>query len=339
MEVTRRCLLCAVIVARRRAVACGGAMRTAHISLLLFLLPCVLSNHYRTLGVPRSATARRSARRTARTVLSIPARRSAAAFKQLNEAHEVLGDPSKWRQYDVLGWQHHGSSTPEREQQCANEVAVFCRLDQLAGLAPVAVLVAEYPYVFSGTAWLPPGSVEGDVVRHTLRGVNIATSPEYRSIEVVLRLYELPNHRFVRHGAHLYAERALPRWHNWRAGAAYVRGLDGSRHCVSNAASACRVAMAACMWRSARACRSRAAARATSWWRCGCAACARRSACSPSDWPARCRLGSRSCGWCGNASGTRSSGSSSRPARLAGWPSCWRRVPACSSSVGLEYCS
>ena len=78
--------------------------------------------------------------------------------------------------------------------------------------APVAVLVAEYPYVFSGTAWLPPGSVEGDVVRHTLRGVNIAASPEYRSIEVVLRLYELPNHRFVRHGAHLYAERALPRW-------------------------------------------------------------------------------------------------------------------------------
>ena len=90
------------------------------------------------------------------------------------------------------------------------------------------MLVAEYPYVFSGTAWLPPGSVEGDVVRHTLRGVNIAASPEYRSIEVVLRLYELPNHRFVRHGAHLYAERALPRWHNWRSGAAYVRGLDGS---------------------------------------------------------------------------------------------------------------
>ena len=212
-------------------------MPTGHLSLLLFLLPCVLSNHYRTLGVPRSATSaeiRKAYRKKA--VLLHPDKRggSAAAFKQLNEAHEVLGVPSKRRQYDVLGTtSNSGSSTPEREQQYANEVAVFCRLDQLAGLAPVAVLVAEYPYVFSGTAWLPPGSVEGDVVRHTLRGVNIATSPEYRSIEVVLRLYELPNHRFVRHGAHLYAERALPRWHNWRAGAAYVRGLDGSRHCVS----------------------------------------------------------------------------------------------------------
>ncbi len=80
-------------------------MRTAHLSLLLFLLPCVLSNHYRTLGVPRSATSaeiRKAYRKKA--VLLHPDKRggSAAAFKQLNEAHVVLGDPSKRRQYDVL---------------------------------------------------------------------------------------------------------------------------------------------------------------------------------------------------------------------------------------------
>ena len=81
-------------------------MRTAQLSLLLFLLPCVLSNHYRTLGVPRSATSaeiRKAYRKKA--VLLHPDKRggSAAAFKQLNEAHEVLCDPSKRRQYDVLG--------------------------------------------------------------------------------------------------------------------------------------------------------------------------------------------------------------------------------------------
>ena len=94
-----------------RAVACGGAMRTAHLSILLFLLPCVISNHYRTLGVPRSATSAEIRKAYRKLTLrwhpdkwaSADAAQQVAAenrFKELAAAWAVLGEEETRRAYD-----------------------------------------------------------------------------------------------------------------------------------------------------------------------------------------------------------------------------------------------
>jgi curved DNA-binding protein len=76
-------------------------------------------DYYKILGVPRSATAeeiKRAYRKLAREYHPDRNRQAGAEnrFKEINEAHEVLGDPEKRRTYDSLGanWQGGRGFTP-----------------------------------------------------------------------------------------------------------------------------------------------------------------------------------------------------------------------------------
>src|ERR1035437_9387369 len=66
-------------------------------------------DYYKTLGLPRTATPaeiKKAYRRLARELHpdKNPGNKTAEArFKEVNEAHEVLGDPKKRGQYDLLG--------------------------------------------------------------------------------------------------------------------------------------------------------------------------------------------------------------------------------------------
>ena len=77
-------------------------------------------NYYQVLGVPRDATAadiKRAYRKLARRHHPDVNTGDAAAeqrFKEVNEAHEVLGDPATRRRYDELGanWRHYEQQAP-----------------------------------------------------------------------------------------------------------------------------------------------------------------------------------------------------------------------------------
>ncbi len=72
-------------------------------------MPIHYKDYYQTLGLPRSASqeeVRRAFRRLARKYHPDVAHNDPAAeaqFKEINEAHEVLGDPDKREMYDGLG--------------------------------------------------------------------------------------------------------------------------------------------------------------------------------------------------------------------------------------------
>src|SRR5438309_3703719 len=80
-------------------------------------------DYYEVLGVPRDATAkairdayRKLARQYHPDLQDTPAKKKVAEekFKEINEAHEVLGDPAKRKNYDQLGsrWKDGLDCTP-----------------------------------------------------------------------------------------------------------------------------------------------------------------------------------------------------------------------------------
>src|SRR6266704_3297616 len=80
-------------------------------------------DYYEVLGVPRDATAkairdayRKLARQYHPDLQDTPAKKKVSEdkFKEINEAHEVLGDPEKRKKYDRLGaqWKNGQEFTP-----------------------------------------------------------------------------------------------------------------------------------------------------------------------------------------------------------------------------------
>lgn len=91
-------------------------------------MPVEFKDYYAILGVPRDASAddiKKAFRKLARQYHPDIAKDKAAAeakFKEINEANEVLGDPSKRREYDELGanWQQRqaaGQAAPPGAQR------------------------------------------------------------------------------------------------------------------------------------------------------------------------------------------------------------------------------
>jgi len=83
-------------------------------------MPVEYKDYYETLGVPRNASPeeiKQAFRRLAKIYHPDVAKDKTTAeakFKEIHEAHEVLSDPEKRRQYDLLGanWNH-----PERQAE------------------------------------------------------------------------------------------------------------------------------------------------------------------------------------------------------------------------------
>lgn len=88
-------------------------------------MPIEFRDYYATLGVSREATAdeiKQAFRRLARKYHPDVARDKRGAeekFKEINEAHEVLGDPESRRKYDELGarWNEPGGRPEDGEWQ------------------------------------------------------------------------------------------------------------------------------------------------------------------------------------------------------------------------------
>jgi len=78
-------------------------------------MPTTFKDYYATLGVPRTATAKeihsafRKLARKHHPDVNQGDKQAEQRFKEINEAHEVLGDPEKRKKYDELGprWQEY----------------------------------------------------------------------------------------------------------------------------------------------------------------------------------------------------------------------------------------
>ena len=78
-------------------------------------MPTTFKDYYATLGVPRTATAKeihsafRKLARKHHPDVNQGDKQAEQRFKEINEAHEVLGDPDKRKKYDELGprWQEY----------------------------------------------------------------------------------------------------------------------------------------------------------------------------------------------------------------------------------------
>ena len=97
---------------------CAGIKLTARFMAASF------KDYYQTLGVPRSASAdeiksafRKPSRASHHPDVAKDKKAGEIKFKEINEAHEVLGDPEKRKKYDELGqhWDAHGAPPPGYE--------------------------------------------------------------------------------------------------------------------------------------------------------------------------------------------------------------------------------
>ena len=223
--------------------------------LLALLAACASANHYKTLGVGKSANA--EAIKSAYRKLALthhPDRqrnaspeakaRSQRTFEEVNAAFEVLSDPAQRRQYDFeLTHPHRAQSAqhghPEPPPRPLVEVRVSCSLEQLGGWAeanvpleawsaalgaPVSAEVARglgLPHRIA----LPPGSRGGDRVRRMLPHIG----PVGLDVEFVL--VAITHKRWRRNGDALEADLTLPAWRNLPALRRRLRivGVDGQR--------------------------------------------------------------------------------------------------------------
>src|SRR5258708_1646074 len=82
-------------------------------------MPVEYKDYYKTLGVPKSATAadlKKAYRKLARQYHPDVNKNPDASkkFKEVNEANEVLSDPDKRKRYDALGpdWERYAQGGP-----------------------------------------------------------------------------------------------------------------------------------------------------------------------------------------------------------------------------------
>ena len=229
------------------------------ILVVLVSVFAVGANHYKTLGVDRTATAseiklayRKAALnyhpdRMPRGASSEQRRKAQVVFEKFNAAFETLGDPAKRRQYDFdlanpiqrgedgIYRQGEPGATPPRPQV---EIRVECTLEAFGGYEDVIISLSAWSQALGATVTeeiaqrlrlprllkVPPGSRQGDTVPSILPGIG---GP--RGIGLTFRLVAKPHPRLTRRGDTLHATVVLPAWRNaFGRLAVRVRGLDGA---------------------------------------------------------------------------------------------------------------
>ena len=233
----------------------GGGVRRRHanraIIAPLFLLPCVLSNHYRTLGVAALAQpARRSARRgTRRRCWESRQGHEACRVQAAERGARGAGDPSKRARYDVL---RIGPQIRARRSPSASSIRERGRrLPAGSTSSPTASRTSRFwhriPVRLLGHGVAAAGQRRGRRrAPHAARRQHrdVARVPEHRGRAAAVRAAKPPLRPARRAPVRRARAAALAHLARRRGGRARPRRHPALR--LQNAASACRVAMAAC---------------------------------------------------------------------------------------------
>jgi len=116
-------------------------------------MPVEYKDYYKTLGVPKSATAadiKKAYRKLARQHHPDVSKSADASkkFKELNEANEVLSDPEKRKRYDELGpdWERYAHAGPSAQGSNGNFRWVY---SGTPGASPFAGEAADFSDFFN----------------------------------------------------------------------------------------------------------------------------------------------------------------------------------------------
>ena len=223
---------------------------------MLLLLVGVAANHYKTLGVPRDASAdsiKASYRKIAlkhhpdrmpRNASPEFKQSSQRTFEAANNAFEVLSDPAQRRQYDFelanpiqQGEDGiHRQGAPNGPRRPLVTVQVSCGLEHLGGWQAVDIPLSAWSNALGAAVtaeiasrlglprriYLPPGSNSGDTVRKTLHELGPT------GLDVDFCIVAHPRPRWRRSGPLLSVDLPLPAWHNvLGAPPVKLRSVDG----------------------------------------------------------------------------------------------------------------